>query len=58
MVMPQAQYTAMAVGNTPYVHPQPPVPPQYAGAAAVIAQIAADYSHLKEGYNEYVELSG
>jgi phytoene dehydrogenase-like protein len=57
MVMPQAEYTAMAVGNAPYVHPQPPVPPQYVGAAAVKAQILADYSHLKEKYNEYVELS-
>jgi hypothetical protein len=40
------------------VHPQPPAPPHYAGAAAIIAQVAADYAHLKEQYNEYVELSG
>jgi hypothetical protein len=57
-VMPQAEYILMSVGNAPYVHPQPPVPPQYAGAAAIIAQIAADYSHLKEQYNDYVELAG
>jgi hypothetical protein len=48
----------MSVGNAPYVHPQSPVPPHYAGAAAVIAQIAANCAHLKEQYNEYVELSG
>jgi hypothetical protein len=57
MVMPQAEYVAMAVGNAPYVHPIPPVPPNYAGAAAVIAQLQSDYAHQKERYEEYVELA-
>jgi hypothetical protein len=57
MVMPQASYTAISTGGAAYIHPVPPVAPNYAGTAAVIANMQQQYAQEKKEYQEYKELS-
>jgi hypothetical protein len=57
MVMPQAKYITISNGGVAYVHPAPPVPPIYAGAAAIIATQQAQFNKMEKDYYEYRDLS-
>jgi hypothetical protein len=58
MLMPNEEYVLISNGGTPYVAAAgPPQVPAYAGAAAVVAIIQANYHQEVKRYEEYQDLS-
>ena len=58
MLMPNEEYVLISNGGIPYVAPDgPPQVPTYAGTAAVVAIMQANYNQQVKSYEEHQDLS-